>query len=648
MRVTQKVTLGALLTLLAAAVVGLYLTSGSAPFTSPSQTKPASEAETPLINQRYLDTALSLASLAATPEEQHAATSALDAADRELDLEYGYALQLSATEPVPQTPEIRAIQDRIVTTKTSIQTRQDEVNRLKSSLEKAKGARRDAIQEQLDVSEAEFNLLQEALADAKEDLIQAGGDPHSRLQELKAEHEAASNAADKFKFPPLRDSAPSGSLLAEWSHWKSIRHTQLEIGQAQHEAFAAAAGMARQHDALEKLVVAEKSRRKTLANHELTPEQIAALTAPSLSAPAPTHKPDAPLSGSAPTSSASQAAANPSPRANSTIALIQRISSDQTRLGILDRRIQALNDLGSAYGNWGLQVAAAAHSSLHSIIAAGLEIILMMVLAFFLNLLIDRFFGRLSLEPKRRTTLQAVIRISVRLVIVVVVLLMIFGKPDQLSTVLGLAGAGLTVVLKDFIVSFLGWFALMGRQGIRVGDWVEINGVRGEVIEISLFRTILLETGNWTDVGQPTGRQVAFLNQYAVDGTYFNFSTSGQWLWDELQVLIPSGQNPYPLVERIRAIVAKETESYTQLAEGEWQRVSSRYGMRSFSAQPTVNVKPTDNGVIAIVRYITRADERTASRYRLNHEIVKLFRNGEEVVAGSEAATAETPASDRH
>src|ERR1035437_5838315 len=81
MKVTQKVTLGALLTLLAAAVVGLYLTSGSASFTSPSQTRPASEAEAPLINQRYLDTALSLASLAATPEEQHAATSALDAAD---------------------------------------------------------------------------------------------------------------------------------------------------------------------------------------------------------------------------------------------------------------------------------------------------------------------------------------------------------------------------------------------------------------------------------------------------------------------------------------------------------------------------------------------------------------------------------------
>jgi hypothetical protein len=132
MKVTQKVTLGALLALLAAAAVGLHLTSGSIPVTSPSQTSPVSDGEMPSINQRFLDTAQGLASLAATAEEQHAAKNALDAADQELDLEYGYALQLSATEPVPQTAEIRAIQDRIVKLKGSIQTRQDEVNRVPS------------------------------------------------------------------------------------------------------------------------------------------------------------------------------------------------------------------------------------------------------------------------------------------------------------------------------------------------------------------------------------------------------------------------------------------------------------------------------------------------------------------------------------
>jgi small-conductance mechanosensitive channel len=183
----------------------------------------------------------------------------------------------------------------------------------------------------------------------------------------------------------------------------------------------------------------------------------------------------------------------------------------------------------------------------------------------------------------------------------------------------------------------------MGRHGIHVGDWVEINGVRGEVIEISLLRTVLLETGNWTDSGQPTGRQVAFLNQYAVDGYYFNFSTSGQWLWDELQVLIPGGRNPYPFIEQIRAIVDKETEPNRHLADLEWQRVSRRYGVRSFTAQPTVNLKPTDAGVVVIIRYVTRAEDRSEVRFRLSRAVVKLLHAGTEFTPPAEDLAAPAP-----
>ena len=84
----------------------------------------------------------------------------------------------------------------------------------------------------------------------------------------------------------------------------------------------------------------------------------------------------------------------------------------------------------------------------------------------------------------------------------------------------------------------------MGKNGIRVGDWVEINGVGGEVVEIGLFRTAMLETGNWTDKGHPTGRRVTFINSFAIKGQYFNFSTTGQWMWDEIEVTFPRMTTP--------------------------------------------------------------------------------------------------------
>lgn len=640
MKITQRLTEIALLALVAAALVGLYLTSGSK--TSPPSNNEETSAidGTLAINTHYLDSARQLALTATTPEEQHEATSALDAADHELDLAYGYDLQLEAIQPVRETPKIQSIQERIARIKKAIQKHQAEVDQLKAAMDRVRGSRRAALEEQLDVSQAEMNLGKEVLGDVKDELVRAGGDPQIVLEKLKAEHVAASGERDTFKFPALSQPGRSGSLLARLSRWRKLRQEQSQIDQAQQEVVAAAAALTRQHEELRKSIATEEQQQKALVSHELTPKQIEALLAPQRGRQAEAGKSKAPPSGAASAPSSQAAAAESAP--NPAVLLIQRISSDQSRFRILELRILAMQDLNSAYARWGALAAASGRSALHSLIAGGLWIVLIMAVAFFVNRLIDHFFAGLSLQRKQKTTLQAVLHISVRLMVVIVILMLIFGKPDNLSTVVGLTGAGLAVALQDFLLSFLGWFVLMGRQGIRVGDWVEINataftGVRGEVIEITLFRTVLLETGNWNEPGHLTGRQVAFMNMYAVSGYYFNFSTSGQWLWDELQVAIPQTSNPYPQMEKIRAIVAKATESNTQQAEREWERVSNRYGTRPFSAEPMVNVKPTDNGVIAIVRYIARADERTATRYKLNHEIVKLLHNGEEIVSGEEA-----------
>jgi small-conductance mechanosensitive channel len=209
---------------------------------------------------------------------------------------------------------------------------------------------------------------------------------------------------------------------------------------------------------------------------------------------------------------------------------------------------------------------------------------------------------------------------------VLLILLIIFGQPTQLSTMIGLITAGLTVAMKDFIVAFFGWFTLMGKNGVSVGDWVEINGVSGEVIEIGLLKTVLLELGNWTDTGHPTGRQVALSNSFAMEGHYFNFSTTGQWLWDELEVTLPAASDPYLLADEIRKLVELETDADSLEAAQDWERVTSRYGARSFSSKPAVNLRPSTNGLEVVVRYITHAPQRNAVKSKLFQLIVDLLR----------------------
>jgi small-conductance mechanosensitive channel len=215
--------------------------------------------------------------------------------------------------------------------------------------------------------------------------------------------------------------------------------------------------------------------------------------------------------------------------------------------------------------------------------------------------------------------------------------------PGQATTVLGLAGAGLTVAMKDFIVAFFGWFILMGRNGIRVGDWVEIKGVGGEVIEVGLFHTVLLETGSWSDAGHPTGRRVSFVNSFAIEGHYFNFTTSGQWMWDELRVLVPTGRDPYPIIDGVQKLVEHETEDSARQAESEWRKTTSTYAVKTFSAVPGIQVVPTASGIEVLVRYITRANERHEARARLYQSVLELMhgpREGAATAAGAAGSAA--------
>ena len=206
------------------------------------------------------------------------------------------------------------------------------------------------------------------------------------------------------------------------------------------------------------------------------------------------------------------------------------------------------------------------------------------------------------------------------------ILLVIFGVPQQTPTILGLATAGLTVVFQDFILAFFGWFVLMGRNGMRVCDWVEIDGVGGEVSEIGLFRTTLLETGNWTSRGHPTGRKVTFTNSFAIRGQFFNFTTHGQWMWDEIKLSVASGAAAYDAVQQIQKAVEDEAAKDTAEAEREWQRAAGNVGLGQFGAAPTVDLRPAASGMDLVVRFVTRASERFDRRNRLFETAMRVLR----------------------
>lgn len=96
-------------------------------------------------------------------------------------------------------------------------------------------------------------------------------------------------------------------------------------------------------------------------------------------------------------------------------------------------------------------------------------------------------------------------------------------------------------------------------------------------------------------------------------------------MWDELQLTVPSSEDPYPVVDGLRELVSKETEANARKAEQELQASPTQYRVQSFSAEPAINVHPTGSGVEVRVRYITRAYERHETRKRLNEALMQFM-----------------------
>ena len=328
------------------------------------------------------------------------------------------------------------------------------------------------------------------------------------------------------------------------------------------------------------------------------------------------------------------------------LASLKRRSALSQILSICNDRIQSQQQLAGVYSKWSAHILLQHRIILHLLLQSSAWIAFILICVILLDALARHLIDRAKLDRGRVKTLHIIFKLAIQLLGALIVLFVVFGAPSEMPTILGLTTAGLTLVLQDFIIAFFGWFVLMGKHGIRVGDWVEINGVAGEVAEIGIFRTSMLETGNWTDQGHPTGRRVSFINSFAIRGQYFNFSTTGQWMWDEIRFSIPAAEENYAMIELIHAAVLKETEKDARLAEAEWKRSSRHAGLSQFAADPAVEMRPGPSGINIVVRYVTRASERFEVRNRLYERVIGLLNKPPEPQPGPEGPTVQTVPSD--
>ncbi len=190
------------------------------------------------------------------------------------------------------------------------------------------------------------------------------------------------------------------------------------------------------------------------------------------------------------------------------------------------------------------------------------------------------------------------------------------------ATTLGLVSAAIVISVQDVFAAFFGWFAIMLGRKFTIGDRLEIEGVRGDVLDIQLLRTTLIEVNNWLGVDQPTGRVLFVPNNFIFKSKVFNFSHGHPYIWGKIDVTVTFATPTASAQALFTKVLEEETRrdfAEARAAAGEMER---RYGVEDADYSPKIYTRITDNGVTFSLIYVSHYRSSSGTRNRINRRLI--------------------------
>ena len=212
----------------------------------------------------------------------------------------------------------------------------------------------------------------------------------------------------------------------------------------------------------------------------------------------------------------------------------------------------------------------------------------------------------------------------VGIVLTIILISVIFSdRLGGLTVAFGVAGAGIAFALQEVIASFAGWLAIMFGGFYKTGDRVQLGGIKGDVMDIGVLRTTIMETGQWVDGDLYNGRIVLIANSFVFKEPVFNYSGDFPFLWDEIKIPIQYGSDyelASTIIERAGLSIAGDL---TTLSQQKWESLRKMYMLESAQTEPMVSIIANDNWVEYTLRYVVNFKKRRVTKTLLFKKILK-------------------------
>lgn len=252
---------------------------------------------------------------------------------------------------------------------------------------------------------------------------------------------------------------------------------------------------------------------------------------------------------------------------------------------------------------------------------AGSLVILLLTLG--ANALIRSLLTKRLKETPHAYTLRMVVRNAILIVGSLLILAVWLGAGSNFAVAMGIFGAGIAFASQEVIGSLAGFISIVTGGLFHIGDRVRIGSVTGDVLDITLLRTTVMEMGEWVKADQHTGRIVTIANRAIFSDPVFNYTKLWPYLWDEITIPVTYSSDWRAAGEMMLDHAQEYTAHHQMDAQAGLETIDARYpALEDLSTAPTLYTVMTDNWVELTLRYVVGARQRRVVKAELHRDLL--------------------------
>ena len=219
------------------------------------------------------------------------------------------------------------------------------------------------------------------------------------------------------------------------------------------------------------------------------------------------------------------------------------------------------------------------------------------------------------------------------------------GNIKDFTLAIGLFSAGIAFTLQELILSIAGSIYIFVVKVYKPGDRIEINGIKGDVIDVDSIYTTMMEIGQWVSSDNYSGRIVKLSNAFVFKGPIYNYSQDFPFIWDEFNLPIKYGSDIELAKSIVIEIASKSLSDFTANSKAQWKEIVNKYYVEDAQVEPTLAITLTDNWVQFNLRYIVNYEKRRITKHELNDSIRKAIEstNGKVTLASTTIELVKIP-----